>query len=185
MLHLIASTPISNYFSPFRDSIAWPEQWNLVRDKHGHIVFPNPSTDALLIYKENGRKSYQSSVTASAVLQGGKVFEHSFNVETPRTCGLDVREDTRCDDTRSLLFGNSTSVGQICSVAEAVKNDPDTGEVNPDNMPGFCCLDNVKTLQNFGERVSEKNQLFSILSFVERKFCFANANFVFRIQLFK
>lgn len=87
-------------------------------------------------------------------------------MNTPRDCGLDVREDTRCDDARSILFGKSASVGQICSIAEAVTTNPDTGlsELLPDNMPGTCCLDNVETLQNFGEQVSDQCCVLSLNS---------------------
>ena len=139
--------------------MAWPTQWNLAQDKHGHIAFPNPNGDDAIVHdreKSSQETTYISSVTASADLQGGITFQHSFSVNTPRQCGLDVREDTRCDDARSLLFGKSTSVGQICSIAEAVTTNPETAlsEFLPNNMPGTCCLDNVGTLRNFGERVS-------------------------------
>ena len=73
----------------------------------------------------------------------------SLDIETekPKMCALDVMKDSRCDDARSLLVGRSTSVGQTCSIAKAVSADPS-------KMPGTCCLDDIKTLQNFGERVS-------------------------------
>lgn len=141
--------------------MAWPSQWNLAQDKGGRIAFPNPGGDDALLHRQLGASEI-SLVETSIQLQGNIDFKHSFNVEKPRECGLDVREDTRCDDARSLLFGKSTSVGQICSIAEAVTTDSDTREPKlvPDNMPGTCCLDNVNTLENFGQRVSDANILF-------------------------
>ena len=139
-------------------------QWNLSQDEHGHIVFPNPNGDDAILHRPS-TQSTDSSVTATKTFSFGFALQHSFAVETPTVCGLDVREDTRCDDARSLLFGDSTSVGQICSIAEAVTTNPETAlpELLPDNMPGTCCLDNVGTLQNFGERVSHASLSLVIL----------------------
>lgn len=124
----------------------WPENWDLTTDRHGHRTFSDPSMP-FFVHKKNiaDPKRY---ITVKA----HGIFEHEFEVDLPQDfCGLEVYADNRCDDARRVLFGDSTSVGQICSIADAV------AENGPDNMPGTCCLDNVKTLENFGEKVSARS----------------------------
>ena len=71
----------------------------------------------------------------------GKTFTYTFElkVKKPQVCALDVREDTRCDDARTLLFGNKTSVGQICSIADTVIEHGKGQELQ--NIGGGLCLD--------------------------------------------
>ena len=136
------------FLCPIRTLIAWPEGWNLVRNRHGLVEFPNPKPTGAIIHREGSLgTSFNSKAAIKTTFPNGYRFEHEFDVDTPTDCGLDVREDTRCDDARTLLFGESTSVGQICSIADAVT-------VDPNNMPGICCLDGITTTRNFGERVS-------------------------------
>ena len=45
------------------------------------------------------------------------------------------KDRSALDTSIALLFGNETSIGQICSYAKGLKD----GKV--DNLPGFCCLD--------------------------------------------
>lgn len=133
----------------------WPRKWNLLQDSHGQIHFPNPNPEGAIAHRDSNPSSrYRSDVTISA-LYFDYPLEYTLQINTPTECSLDVRNDTRCDDAKSLLFGESTSVGQICSIAEAVTTNPDTAlpELLPDNMPGTCCLDKTTTFENFGERV--------------------------------
>ena len=139
-----------------RNSISWPKNWRLSQDpQHGTITFDDPSPSGALdhIVDQSSRvlDQVKHSPTLSATANNGEKitydFSHTVEVSRPELCGLDTREDDRCDVARAVLFGNSTSVGQICSIAEAVT-------IDPNNMPGSCCLDNVLTLENFGERVS-------------------------------
>ena len=140
--------------------MAWPTSWNLLQDpQHGTVTFPDPSPDGALVHIDDPSSNITDTVVFNTTLSADGAdfdFEHTVEVSRPKLCGLDTREDGRCDVVRAVLFGNSTSVGQICSIAEAVTTNPDTGEYErlPENMPGSCCLDNVDTLENFGERVS-------------------------------
>ena len=140
--------------------MAWPTSWRLLKDpQHGTVTFPDPSPDGALVHIDDPSSTINDTVPFDAKLIAGDdefYFEYTVEVSRPKLCGLDTREDDRCDVARAVLFGNSTSVGQICSIAEAVTTNPDTGEYErrPENMPGSCCLDNVDTWENFGERVS-------------------------------
>ena len=140
------------YFSR-RNSISWPKNWRLSQDpQHGTIFFDDPSPNGALDHIVDPSSSVVDHVEHNRHFSVTKYgieydFFHTVEVSRPKLCGLDTREDDRCDVARAVLFGNSTSVGQICSIAEAVM-------IDPNNMPGSCCLDNVLTLENFGERVS-------------------------------
>lgn len=120
-----------SYFLPFifykpswkfyRNSLKWPSRWNLSPpDRHGFVSFPNPTDDALSHILEDPNTTEDSEVYFSTLI-GGYNFQHTFNVSKPQICGLNVQNDTRCDDAKDLLFGPSTSVGQICSISEAVR----------------------------------------------------------------
>ena len=123
------------------------------------MTFPDPSPVGALDHIGDLSSSVNDTVVFETTLSADGVdfyFEHTVKVSRPKLCGLDTREDSRCDDTRAVLFGSKTSVGQICSIAEAVTTNSDSGEYEwlPENMPGSCCLDNVDTFEIFGERVS-------------------------------
>lgn len=123
------------------------------------MTFPDPSPGGALDHIGDLSSSVLDNVTHRTTLEAGVddfYFEHTVKVLRPKLCGLDTREDDRCDVARAVLFGKITSVGQICSIAEAVTTNPETGEYErrPENMPGSCCLDNVDTLESFGDRVS-------------------------------
>ena len=147
-----------------RSSLSWPRRWNLQQDqRHGTEAFAQNSerTDALKHINDDDTNDGSSSedITHSTALGTNTqdLFTHTITISKPKICGLDIEEDPRCDTAKAVLFGESTSVGQICSIAEAVRPfDPDSGTYRsiPENMPGTCCLDNVKTLETFGERVS-------------------------------
>ena len=51
------------------------------------------------------------------------------------------------DTSIALIFGNSTTVGQVCAYARGLED----GTV--DDMPGFCCLDAPYELDDWGEKV--------------------------------
>ena len=143
-----------------RKTAKWPSQWNLSQNRHGIKEFaPGVETNNALSHRTGDSAEVDQTIPFSLTLTSGSsyTFSHAVTISRPKLCGLDVRSDTRCDDARTALFGGSTSVGQICSVADAVLFvDPETGSTTPqpDNMPGTCCLDNVKTTANFGESVS-------------------------------
>ena len=228
----------------------WPNKWNYGVDQHGHIDFPDPSPKSALLQRTDSSSDSSDVLlpveyTLKSVSGNNFTDTFKFNVKKPQVCALDVQKDTRCDDARTLLFGNKTSVGQICSIADTVIDigkgqelqniggglclDVDVNQLKadgatvqawscngapqqqwtldangalrnggglcldvdmssgpsairtnginvqiwscndalqqawkfntngdkllPDNMPGTCCLDNVKTLQNFGDQV--------------------------------
>ena len=101
----------------------WPSSWNLSPpDRHGYVSFPNPNPDEALSHILEDPNTYESSdVQFSTSFGDAYNFQHTFAVLKPQICGLNVKEDTRCDDAKNLLFGLSTSVGQICSISEAVR----------------------------------------------------------------
>jgi hypothetical protein len=61
------------------------------------------------------------------------------------------------DQSIILLFGNKTTIGQVCAYAKGVEktDEDDVPEVN--DVPGFCCLDapyEAESGQVWGEKVS-------------------------------
>ena len=54
------------------------------------------------------------------------------------------------DASIALVFGNKTTIGQVCSFAKGLKSNAVT------NIPGFCCLDAPyqSKLEYWGEKVS-------------------------------
>ena len=54
------------------------------------------------------------------------------------------------DASIALVFGNKTTIGQVCSFANGLKSNTVT------NIPGFCCLDAPyqSKLEYWGEKVS-------------------------------
>ena len=54
------------------------------------------------------------------------------------------------DTSIALVFGNKTTIGQVCSFAKGLKSNAVT------NIPGFCCLDAPyqSKLEYWGEKVS-------------------------------
>ena len=139
--------------------MSWPTKWNLWKDpQHGWEVF-SPGTEesnALDHIGDDESDFFSTDISFSTTFSGKltEPFVHSVSIKKPKICSLDTREDSRCDNARSVLFGASASVGQICSIAEAVRPLDPAVASTPNNMPGTCCLDNIKTLKNFGERVS-------------------------------
>ena len=61
-----------------------------------------------------------------------------------------ISSSTFFDESIALLFGNGTTVGQVCAYARALTANPP--EV--DNIPGFCCLDAPYQADDWGEIVS-------------------------------
>ena len=65
-----------------------------------------------------------------------------------------------CDKSMSLLIGSQTSVGTLRAIAKLVE------ENGPEQMPGYCCMDNAANSQHFGYDVSSEcgnsNHFFSI-----------------------
>ena len=125
----------------------WPNEWSFSQDDHGIMSFgPNPAHDGWLRHV-GSTELVKIPFSSDLHLALDPPLSLNITAEKPKMCGIDVLKHSFCDDARSLLVGRSTSVGQTCSIADAVS-------VDPDKMPGTCCLDNVKTLQNYGERVS-------------------------------
>jgi hypothetical protein len=54
------------------------------------------------------------------------------------------------DTSIALVFGNKTTIGQVCSFAKGLKSKTVT------NIPGFCCLDAPyqSKIEEWGEKVS-------------------------------
>ena len=68
--------------------------------------------------------------------------------------GLDdqgLSSSTFFDESIALLFGNGTTVGQVCAYARALTATP---EPIVDDIPGFCCLDAPYQADDWGEIVS-------------------------------
>lgn len=149
-----------------RKSAKWPTQWNLSQNRHGVKEFaPGVEINNALVHRTDDSADVKDTLTPDPWTLSNEdaslsyTFSHTVTIIRPKLCGLDVQDDTRCDDARATLFGASTSVGQICSVADAVLSVCPETEITtplPDNMPGTCCLDNVKTTANFGESVSTR-----------------------------
>lgn len=53
------------------------------------------------------------------------------------------------DESIALLFGNGTTIGQVCAYAKGLELD------TVDNVPGFCCQDAPYEAQDWGETVSD------------------------------
>ena len=58
--------------------------------------------------------------------------------------GLDL---TSLDISIALIFGNKTTIGQVCSFANGLR------EGTVDDVPGFCCLDAPYESTEWGEKV--------------------------------
>jgi hypothetical protein len=58
--------------------------------------------------------------------------------------GLDI---TSLDTSIALIFGNKTTIGQVCSFAKGLK------ERTVFDVPGFCCLDAPYSSSDWGEKV--------------------------------
>ena len=59
---------------------------------------------------------------------------------------------SQLDTSIALLFGNKTTIGQVCSYSKALE------EGMVDNMPGFCCLDAPYEADAWGETVSDNKR---------------------------
>ena len=62
-------------------------------------------------------------------------------------------ERSTFDDSIALIFGNKTTIGQVCSYSRALQ------EGIVDDIPGFCCLDAPYESNNWGETVSKISQV--------------------------
>jgi len=88
------------------------------------------------------------------LLEGGRL-EGSLNVETKKwfterpTLAEPQRRFTRSslDASIAAIFGEKTSIGQVCSFAQGLKDKTVT------NVPGFCCLDAPYEADYWGELV--------------------------------
>ena len=61
----------------------------------------------------------------------------------------DLGSSSFFDESIALLFGNKTTIGQVCAYSRGLELE--TVESNP----GFCCLDAPYEAQEWGETVSE------------------------------
>ncbi|KAL3786294.1 hypothetical protein ACHAW5_001907 [Stephanodiscus triporus] len=59
--------------------------------------------------------------------------------------GLDI---TSLDTSIALIFGNKTTIGQVCSFVKGLK------EKTVEDVPGFCCLDAPYSSSDWGEKFS-------------------------------
>ena len=62
----------------------------------------------------------------------------------------DLGSSSFFDESIALLFGNKTTIGQVCAYSRGLELE--TVESNP----GFCCLDAPYEAQEWGETVSEE-----------------------------
>ena len=158
---------VYNGLSTWAD-VWWPEAWNWDQDHTHGVALPSLLRNAASISgDDDGTFAYAHdgthAVNLSFVFQDnhGKdlkisdgfdikfFFEKEYTVRMPSACAasrIPGTDNTKCDDAKALLFGEEASVGHICSVAKAVKEDAN-------QMPGKCCLDNSITSRKFGEKV--------------------------------
>jgi hypothetical protein len=76
----------------------------------------------------------------------------------PKLLSIDLRLQMRAqmsnamdlfDNSIALIFGNKTTIGQVCSFAQGLESKT----VN--KIPGFCCLDApYQSIEHWGEKVS-------------------------------
>jgi len=78
------------------------------------------------------------------------IKDYEEQLETLTNQGL-VR--SQLDDSIALLYGNKTTIGQVCSYAKGLEVDS-AGESIVDGTPGFCCLDAPYESNAWGETVS-------------------------------
>ena len=158
---------VYNGFNTWAD-VWWPEAWNLDRDpKHG-VAFPSLLTnvantggddDGTFVYARDGNHDvtlsfvYKNSKGEDLKISDGfdkvSFFEKEYTFRIPTACAaskIPGTDNTKCDDSKTLLFGKDASVGQICSIAKAMEEEADP-------MPGKCCLDNALTSNKFGKKV--------------------------------
>ena len=60
-----------------------------------------------------------------------------------------LTSSTFFDESIALLFGNKTTIGQVCAYAEGLELE------TVDDIPGFCCLDAPYEADDWGETVSD------------------------------
>ena len=65
-------------------------------------------------------------------------------------------ERSTFDDSIALIFGNKTTIGQVCSYSRALQ------EGIVDDIPGFCCLDAPYESNNWGETVSKISHVLTM-----------------------
>ena len=79
-----------------------------------------------------------------------------------------LASSTFFDNSIALLFGNGTTIGQVCSYSRGLE------EELVNEVPGFCCLDAPYQSKNWGETVSKRSfrkmllclsSFFNIVSF--------------------
>jgi len=138
----------------------FPEKWGAIQlpndltssvNEHGFELI-SPSSDDVLC---NGDHDSVFHYTGDL----GRKFEgrHSFNEAGIQYTGIYSLKsdcpginfdgsgaDSLYEDAMALLFGNGTSVGQVCSVAKAITKN------GWNSMPGSCCLDSAFSPSHFG-----------------------------------
>ena len=62
-----------------------------------------------------------------------------------------LTSSTFFDESIALLFGNGTTIGQVCAYSKGLELD------TVDDVPGFCCQDAPYEAQDWGETVSNEN----------------------------
>lgn len=60
-----------------------------------------------------------------------------------------ITSSTFFDESIALLFGNKTTIGQVCSYSRGLESQ------TVEDTPGFCCLDAPYEAQDWGETVSK------------------------------
>ncbi|KAL3784268.1 hypothetical protein ACHAW5_005992, partial [Stephanodiscus triporus] len=69
--------------------------------------------------------------------------------------GLDINS---LDTSIALIFGNKTTIGQVCSFVKGLK------EKTVEDVPGFCCLDAPYSSSDWGEKVRYRHlKLWALL----------------------
>ena len=61
------------------------------------------------------------------------------------------------DDSIALLFGNGTTIGQVCSYSTGLE------EEVVEDVPGFCCMDAPYVANDWGEVVRIEHFVVSCL----------------------
>jgi hypothetical protein len=120
-------------YSSIKDGISKDEYGQLINTQYLDDVFNT------LPYMENAWKT--SSPTGEPLLsdRGKEQLRTQFR-----------QNNDTFDASIALVFGNKTTIGQVCSFAKGLKSNIVT------NIPGFCCLDAPyqSKIEEWGEKVS-------------------------------
>ena len=149
----ILNRPGSYYQDNFSSRLSFAEVRLL--DKNGIILqkqILGDTTDKLDIYVTFDRTPPSTSVVAWGPADSTGSPRLSDDMKLQIKAQLKNALDL-FDTSIALLFGNKTTVGQVCAFAQGLRSNTVT------SIPGFCCLDAPyqSKIEEWGEKVSSWN----------------------------